>query len=261
MKSVIATPSVIADLGLRCKTGGEVAYGWADIQPEVCLPGSGVVRTSVLATWADVLAGAVAGLAINPRIPLTLDLEVQLQGLAHAGDKIAVSATVIKAGRTVVVCESSFWDETTGAPIARSIASFIASPDPSHSFDGGFPDLAGMEGQLDQPLAERVGVKILAPGTAQMPRIPDALNATGAIQGGIVILAAEEAAMSLAAGPTVAYSLNMRYLRPFMIGPARAEAEGDCVMSIVHLTDAGTGKLGAVATIRLRDAVPAGGRR
>src|ERR1700712_333929 len=135
LPSVSAPPSVIAELGMRCTTGGETAYGTVDIQPEVCIPESGAVRTSVLATWSDLLAGAVAGRAMNPRIPLTLDLEVQLKSLAGAGDRIAASATVIKAGRTVVVCETSFWNETNGAPIAQSIASFIASPDPSHSFE------------------------------------------------------------------------------------------------------------------------------
>ena len=247
-------PGVVAELGLRCTSVAEVAYGNAEVQPTVCIPGAGVIRTSVLATWADVLTGAVAGRAINPRIPLTLDLEVQLRGLAREGDRIAASATVLKAGRTVVVCEARFWDERSGTPIAHSIASFIASPDPAHVFDGGFPDLSGMSGSLSVPLARRVGVIVRKPGTVEMPRRRDALNATGAIQGGIVALAAEEAAMSLVAHPTVASSLNMRYLRPITTGPALAQSTGDEKMSVVHLVDAGTDKLAAIATVRLGDA-------
>jgi hypothetical protein len=45
--------------------------------------------------------------------------------------------------------------------------------------------------------------------------------------------------------------LNMRYLRQFSIGPCRAEATGDARGSIVRLVDEGTGKIGAIATVRL----------
>ncbi len=170
--TVSLPPSVIAELGLRCETGGEIARGHTEIQPTVCVPDTGTVRTSVLATWSDVLTGAAA------------------------------------------------------EPFAFSVASFIASPDPSHVFEDGFPDLSGMWGTLPVPLMERLGASVPAPGTALVPHRHDALNAAGAIQGGMVALAAEE---------------------------ARAVATGDDRMSLVHLTDAGSGKLGAVATVRLGD--------
>jgi hypothetical protein len=64
-------------------------------------------------------------------------------------------------------------------------------------------------------------------------------------------LAAEEAALSLSPDPAVAVALNMRYLRQFSVGPCRAEATGDARASIVRLVDEGTGKIGAIATVRL----------
>ncbi len=247
-------PSIVAELGLQSSKGhdlrGPVIRGTADVVAEACVPQTATLRTSVLATWADVVTGAAAGEAMNPRIPLTLDLEVQLSGEARVGDRLATEAVAIKAGRTVVVCESLFRSELSGEVIATAIASFIASPDPSHVFDGGFPDLSGMRGRLRVPLAERIGSSIAGPGVAEVPRRPDGMNATGAIQGGLVAFAAEEAALSLTSAPSVPYSLNVRYLRPFVIGPCRAEATGDACSSVVRLFDVGTGKLGAVATVR-----------
>ncbi|MCK9927475.1 hypothetical protein MXD62_09875, partial [Frankia sp. Mgl5] len=65
--------------------------------------------------------------------------------------------------------------------------------------------LAGLpEGpfRLPVPLAERVGSVVVAPGTVEVPRRADGLNAGGAIQGGLVAFAAEEAATSSTQGPT-----------------------------------------------------------
>jgi acyl-coenzyme A thioesterase PaaI-like protein len=247
----LTTPSVIAELGLRPTVEADVARAWAEVVPEACVPGTAALRPSVLATWADVITGAVAGNAISPRIPLTLDLEIQLTGNACIGDVVEAEAIAVKAGRTVVVCQATFRLKRTHAPIAVALASFIASPDPSHLFPGGFPDISGITGRLSIPLAERIGATVISPGVAEVPRRPDGLNATGAIQGGLIAMAAEEAAMSLAAHPTVPDSLNVRYLRPFSIGPCRAEATGDERSSVVRLVDAGTGKIGAIATVRL----------
>ena len=48
-----------------------------------------------------------------------------------------------------------------------------------------------------------------------------------------------------------ALMLNLRYLRPFSVGPARATATRQGPLVVVDLEDAGSGKLGAVATVRL----------
>ena len=77
----------------------------------------------------------------------------------------------------------------------------------------------------------------MAPGVVEVPHRPDALNGVGAIQGGVLAFSAEQAAASLADGPVLAESLVIRYLRPFMVGPARAVATGDAALSVVHVTD------------------------
>jgi len=243
--------TIIAELGLHTAADGPVVRGRVAIVPEVCAPGTTMVRTSVLATWADIVTGFVAGQTVNPRVPLTLDLEVQLQSGAHAGDRVVVDATAVKVGRTVIVCEARFVDELAGTPVAVAHASFIASPDPDHVFAGGFPGPTMLGGRLTVPLAERIGARTIAPGCVEVPHRPDGLNASGGIQGGLVAFAAEEAVLSLAADASVLEALNVRYLRQFSVGPAQAVAERHDGMAIVHLTDAGAGRLCAIASARL----------
>ena len=192
------------------------------------------------------------GHAINPRIPLTLDLEVQLLGAATVGDQIVGESVAVKVGRTVVVCEASFRKESETDPFAIALASFIASPNPDHVFEGGFPDFTGIPGRLSAPFAERAGLRVIEPGVAEVPRREDGLNGTGAIQGGHA-RPSRRSRLRCRSRPSlpIAVGLNMRYLRQFSIGPCRAEATGDARASIVRLVDEGTGKIGAIATVRL----------
>jgi acyl-coenzyme A thioesterase PaaI-like protein len=244
---------VVAELGLRTVADGPAIHGSAAVVPELCAPGTSLLRTSVLAIWADILTGYVAGQALNPRIPVTLDLEVQLHRSARIGDQVSAEATALKVGRTVVVCETRFRNETSGELVALAHVSFVASPDPAHVFPGGFPSLARLDGRLTVPLAERIGLRTVAAGTVEMPRRPGALNAVGAIQGGLVAVSAEEAAMSLVERPGVLSAFSLRYLRGVATGPARAVAKEHGGFSVVHVTDAGSGKLCILATTRLTD--------
>ena len=101
---------VVGELGLHQGRDGDAVVGRATVVSEMCVPGSGALRTSVVLTWADILAGAVAGRAMEPRIPLTLDLEVQVGRAAHAGTVIVAEAALVRAGRTIVVTECWFRD-------------------------------------------------------------------------------------------------------------------------------------------------------
>ncbi len=242
--------SIISELGMSIEYGDGVIRGHAEVQKHACAPGTDVIRTSVLATWADVVTGVIAAHTINPRIPLTLDLEVQLQQQVTAGTPIVAEAVAVKIGRTIMVCEARFRHAETGAPLADALGSFIASPNPDHVFEGGFPSVRAIATRLSEPFADRAACAVVDRGTAEVPHQPGNLNSSGGIQGGILALAAEEAAGSLHDGPKILASMNLRYLRPFTIGPARAVAEGDDRMAMVRVTDAGTGKLGAIVTTR-----------
>jgi acyl-coenzyme A thioesterase PaaI-like protein len=237
---------IVAELGLEMANDPDSVAGSATVIPEVCVPGAAALRTSVLATWTDVLAGAVAARSIEPRIPLTLDLEVQLYRPTPVGSRLLGEASLVRAGRTIVVTQTRFRDAATGELHADALASFVTAPGPGE-VTGSSP-MTHLVAPLAVPLAERCGSRIVEPGTAEVPHRPDGLNPGGAIQGGLVALAAEKAAASLHPEPVLLASLNIRFLRPFMVGPAHAVATGVGGLSVVHVSDAGTGKLGAIAT-------------
>jgi acyl-coenzyme A thioesterase PaaI-like protein len=165
---------------------------------------------------------------------------------------IGLEARVVKAGRNVIVTRVALTFRDEAAPFAVGHGSFMASPNPDHVMEGGFPleQLSATRALLPEPLAERAGARRLEPGVAEVPWRPGNLNATESIQGGLVALAVEEAALSAAPAGTVVTSMTLRYLRPFRSRSAlaRAEVHGDVASVEV---EADEGKPGAVATLRL----------
>jgi len=245
--------SVVSEIGLAGVWEGDVVRGRGEVVPETCIPRTEVLRTSVIVTWADVVTGSVAGSMITERIPLTLDLEVQVQEPARLGDRMVIEAAPLKAGRTVAVAEARVRNEDTGAPIAYAIATFFASPNPAHVFADGFPDLGDMPvGFLPEPVADRAGITVVEPGVAEVPHRGKNLNASNAIQGGIVSLAAEEAVRSLHDEPVVLDAINLRYLKGITTGPGRAVAEAMGASTVVRITDVGRDKLATLITARTR---------
>jgi acyl-coenzyme A thioesterase PaaI-like protein len=244
---------IISEMGLETNRHGEGMRGEAEVWPEQWVPGTQVLRSSVLLTWSDVVSGLLSSLAISPRVAVTLDLEVH-HIRQHVGTgRVEAHAELLKAGRSVVVCEIAFTDGD-GRRFAMSQGTFMASPNPEHVHTDGFARQRTEGRRLSVPLAERTGIVRVAPGHVEQPRHEEGLNPIGAIQGGLVALAAEEAAVSITDG-TVLTDLRVRYLRPFLAGPAVAMAEVDHGYASVRLTDAGAaGKLGAVATGRLAPA-------
>lgn len=243
--------SVIAELGFVTADGGERWSGEAPMVPELAVPGTAALRVSVLATWCDILTGFLAVRPMAPQVPLTLDLDVHLHRQATSGRPILGRGSVVKAGKRVVVCDARFFEDGDDEPFAIGSGTFMSSPGAVHVFPDGFvPEIVEQQ-RLAAPLAERLSCRVVEPGVAELPRIDDGLNAIGAIQGGLLTVAAEDAARSLVGDAALVSSMGVRYLRPFLVGPARATAErfGDVVL--VRLVDIGQDKLGALATLRL----------
>ena len=69
---------VIRDLGLAVSRVEEEVHGRAVVSPEMWVPGTDVLRTSILATWADTLTGMLTIGHVQPRVPVTLQLDVDL---------------------------------------------------------------------------------------------------------------------------------------------------------------------------------------
>jgi acyl-coenzyme A thioesterase PaaI-like protein len=244
--------AVVSELGLVTELSGDGLRGTAEITPETWVPGTQVVRTSVLATWVDVVAGLLSGWSMRPRVSVTLDLDVHLFRQPVGTGTVSAVSSIVKAGRSVVVSAVELTLAGDDTPFAVGSASFMPSPNPEHLMPAGFP-LTGTSGsrRLAAPLAERAGVERVAPGVAEIPWRTGNINASGSIQGGLVALAVEEAVLS-AAEPTVLRSLSVRYLRAFRTGPARATAtvHGDLArVEVVDLTN--DARLGLLATTTL----------
>ena len=92
------------------------------------VPGTGQVRLSILAAWADVVAGHLAAFTIHPRVPVTLELDVHLFVPPPGTGTVSGVGRVVKAGRSVFVASVDFTDEE-GEPIGFAAASFMPAPD------------------------------------------------------------------------------------------------------------------------------------
>jgi acyl-coenzyme A thioesterase PaaI-like protein len=242
---------VLLELGLGTERRGDELHGSAPIVPEMHVPGTDVLRISVLATWLDTIAGLLVADVVAPRVPVTLELDVHLHSPPRALEWVHLHGRLAKVGRTVVVPHVDLLDQE-GRPLGFGAASFMVAPDPQLRM----PERTGMEGRppgmarLRQPLAERVGIEHREPGVVALPRSEEGLNASNTVNGGLLALAVEEAALSADQGAPLV-SMALRYLQPVRIGPAVAVAEVCRGLGRVEVRDAGAEeRRAALATTR-----------
>lgn len=232
---------IVSELGFRLDRVGDEIHGSAAVVPEMYVPGTKVVRISIFASWADVAAGYLAVDALAPRVPTTLELDVHLSREHRELEAVHAVARLLKAGRSVLVATVDFTDEA-GRHIALGTASFMAVPDPSvtmhrdHLASTASPRIPG---RLQLPFAERARCERLAPGIAVLPRSDDGLNGANTVNGGLIALAIEEAALSATPGTTLS-SMALRYLRPVRVGPVVASAKVGHGLGQVEVRDAGS---------------------
>jgi len=242
---------VLMELGFGVERSEDGLHGSAPIVPEMHVPGTDVLRLSVLAAWVDIVTGLLAADVVGPRVPVTLDLDVHLVAPPHDLRWVHVRGRVAKAGRTVVVPTVEILDGD-GRRIGFGAASFVVAPDPNVRM----PEQTGLDGRrpglarLRQPLAERVGLQRLEGGAVALPRSDDGLNAAGTVNGGLLALAVEEAALAHTPGATLG-SMSLRYLQPVRVGPAVAVAEVRDGLGSVEVLDAGADdRVAIIATTR-----------
>jgi acyl-coenzyme A thioesterase PaaI-like protein len=256
-----ATRHILRELGFSMVRAGDELHGRARLTPEMWVPATSSLRTSILAAWTDHAAGLLAVDVLAPRVPVTLELDVHLHQPAPGTGTVHAVARAVKAGRSVVVLTVDFTGDA-GEPLAMGTGSFMAAPDPELLMppehlalalalsDDDSVDDDGAGRRLAVPLAERAGCERRAPGLAVIPRTEDGLNSSNTLNGGLVALAVEEAALSLTPGTTLS-SMAMRYLRPVRIGPAVAQASVRAGLGRVEVRDAGSAdRLAVVATTR-----------
>ena len=242
---------VLQDLGWQVDRVGDERHGEATVVAEMHVPGTSQLRTSILAAWADVVAGHLAVDTIGPRVPVTLDLDLHLYRPAPGSGTVRGTAKIVKAGRSVFVSEVDFRDQE-GEMFGFATASFVPAPDARLSITTlNSPNpLAQTGSRLTVPFAERAGCERIGPGVAELTHSDDKLNASNTVNGGLIALAAEEAMLSLLPGATVS-SLDMRYLQPARVGPVVAEADVRDGLGRVQVRDKGNdNRLCVVATSR-----------
>ena len=242
---------LLGELGFSVRRAGEDLVGTARVVPEMHVPGTERLRTSILAAWADMLTGLLAAQTTAPRVPVTLDLDIHLLRPAPAGGSVEGRSRVAKLGRAVFVATVDFSDDR--GPLAGGAGTFMLAPDTNLRL----PEVTSLESGLPReptirvPFAERAACRREGPGSAVQPRLEDGLNSSQTLNGGLLALVAEEAVLSLAPGATLS-SLGVRYLRPVRVGPARATARVDGDLARIEITDEGAGHRTAVlATARL----------
>jgi acyl-coenzyme A thioesterase PaaI-like protein len=247
-----ARQHVLQDLGWEMRRAGDKLVGSAGVVPEMCVPGTEHLRTSILATFADTLAGLLAVELIGPRVPVTLELDVHAYRPLPGSGTVHGTGTLVKSGRSVLVASVDF-NTGDGEPIAFAAASFMAAPDRNVriEFQTTVDQILSAGTRLRTPFAERVGCERRAPGVAVLPHSDVVLNASNTVNGGLIALTAEEAALSLAPRATLA-SLGLRYLQPARVGPVVAKAEVRSGLGRVEVRDAGNdNRLCVTATSRI----------
>jgi acyl-coenzyme A thioesterase PaaI-like protein len=244
---------IMRDLGFGVVPSGDEMHGSAVVVPEMWVPGTEVLRTSILAAWADMVAGYVAIGLFEPSVPVTLDLDVHLHLPPSGVDAVRMVAGIQKAGRSVSVLRIAITDGD-GTPVGFAHATFMAAPNPSLRM----PTIVRDEGisgahpsRLEVPFAERAGCERLGPGEATIPMRPDGLNASATLNGGLLALVVEEAALSAAPAGATLSSMAMRYAQPVRVGPAVARAEVRDGLGDVVVRDTGRDdRLAVIATTR-----------
>ncbi len=241
---------ILAELGFTTRRVGDEIQGTASISPQMHVPGTMHLRTSILAAWADTLAGLLAVHAMAPRVPVTLELDVHLYRPAPASGTVRGVGKTVKTGRSVFVAGVEFTSEA-GEPIAIAAGSFMSAPDPAAKLPSTLSvDAPPPVERLCMPLAERARCERRNPGVAVLPRSEDGLNSSNSVNGGLIALAAEEAALSLAPGGTLC-SLGLRYLQAVCVGPVVATARVLNGLGQVELRDSGhANRLSVTATAR-----------
>jgi len=242
---------MLSELGFGVRRSGDGLEGWAPLIPEMHAPGTQSLRTSILAVWADMLAGLLAAKNMDGRVPVTLELDIHLYRPAPGRGVVRALGRPVKKGRTVFVASVEFLDDED-EPFAFGSASFMAVPDP----DLRMPDTLSWElpppmQTLSMPLAERARCRRIEPGMVELPRSEDGLNSSNTVNGGLIALAVEEAALSQSPHKTLCV-LDVRYLQPVRSGPVRARAHTRAGLSQVEVRDSGShDRLAALATTRV----------
>jgi len=247
--------AAIGELGMQYDYHDDQLVGVGEITEFMLVPGTSVVRTSVLATWADFVTGTLSSTTFNPRICVTLDLDIHLHRQPVGIGAVEIKGSIVRAGRSIVVASVEFAMRGDSAPFGFGHAGFTASPNPAHVIpDGEQLGSRSRRPSLTMPWADRAGIIRTGPTRADVERTLEIVNPTSAIQGGVVALLAEESILAGRPGEVLS-SLALRYLSGLRGRSATAQAEVNGDLALATLIDHPSGRVATLVTARLQPAI------
>ena len=218
---------ILRDLAFSGTRSPELATNSMEITPGLC--GREGVRLGVLATLVDVTGAGIALHAVQPDWIATADLQTHILRPVTEGP-VSIECRPLRVGARSVVIDAQLRDAEgtlcgTGRmafariPGSATKVEIVEALDPAptaHRMEGGSP--------VDEPLIERCGMELVGPGQLRFDKSPYIENSFGSVNGGVLALAAEAAAMS-ATGGGHALDLHIHYLEQIGDGPLAVTAE------------------------------------
>lgn len=233
------------------RTGDAEAPLVIEPYPEVCR--GGVLRPTVLAAAVDAVGSLFARDSAGADGVFTTDLSVRAPARALP-KRIVARGELLRAGRSLISSEVVL--QADGAPFACGQTTFQRVPRPDASPAPGAREPVRLPEVLDhfpleRPLAEEAGVVVAdaSRGRVELPLSAALLSPQGVMQGALVALVIEEAALALGeyggAGPHFVTELDVRFLAAGRDGPIVSSAswvtDRDGEMIRIALRDAGRG--------------------
>lgn len=251
---------LLRDLMIRGRRTPGTATNRIEAQPGLLAHGE--VRLGVMATLLDVTGAGIALTAVAPDWIATADLSVHVVAPAVAGP-IEVECTPLRIGTRSAVVGATLRDGD-GATCATGRMAFSRIPgrattatiaDTSAS-DAEFEIIGGKP--LVEPVTDRCGMVAVGPGQLVFDKSDYVRNSFGTVNGGVLALAAEAAAVSATAHEGVATDLQIHYLEQVADGPVAVTAEvvrtdGNGALCLVRIEDRATRALVAICDVAITD--------
>ena len=234
--------------------------------PHICH--AGVLRATVIASAIDLVGGFFTRDLAETDATFTSDLSLRIPKPGQPKTLVATGER-LRAGRRLISTAVQLEDELSGTPYAYGETTFTRIPRRG-SAD---VDIAALSTPLDIPnhpldrdLADEVGVEVEdgRPGEVRLPLRAQLLNPEGVMQGALIALLIEVAALSRASietkAPQAISELDLRYLAAASVGPVTGRAEWigapKARMLRVRLFDQGRdNRLTASALVRVTNAL------
>jgi acyl-coenzyme A thioesterase PaaI-like protein len=229
----------ILQLAIEFEHDGDSVIGRAPVRSESFVPGSSTIRSGILLTLVDLIAGHTPNGATGP----TIDLHLEMFSPPPTSGFVQARCRPLRVGSRLIVAETELHAPGSDEPFANCLSTFmnnrIIPALPRHARPAPVLGAATFDDYL--------GLHFEGPGRSVLAPARRLLNGPmGTIQGGVQGLMAEITAEHLLGSgrPMAARDLDIRYLSHVKVGPLAAVADGavrpdGTARATVRLVDAG----------------------